>query len=97
MAKDNKKRTRTGIIHTTCLLCGVIPTDECHIKTRGSGGTDDDWNLVYLCRRHHREQEDSTHTEFAKKYPLFKKALEQKGWILCETRKKYYRPLEVVK
>lgn len=43
-----------------CLICGFIPSDICHVKTRGSHSLGDDinkeWNLMPLCRNHHQEQ-----------------------------------------
>lgn len=36
-----------------CVVCLRTPACLHHIKTRGSGGTDDDWNLMPLCLGHH--------------------------------------------
>lgn len=40
-----------------CIACGESYLDRCfhHIKTRGSGGTDDSYNLMPLCFLCHTE------------------------------------------
>ena len=42
-----------------CVPWCRILAEPAHLKTRGAGG-DDLWNIVPLCRRHHREQEGRT-------------------------------------
>ena len=39
-----------------------------HVKTRKSGGTDDDYNLMPLCRSHHTECHKIGTSTFVKKY-----------------------------
>ena len=37
-----------------CLVCGAVPSDPAHVRSRGAGGTAAD--IVPLCRAHHSEQ-----------------------------------------
>lgn len=64
----------------SCLVCNRSPVDRCHIKTRGSGGSNDDWNLVTMCRVHHTESHQLGWFRFAEKYPIVGKELRRKGW-----------------
>jgi hypothetical protein len=60
-----------------CLVCGKIPSDPHHVRTRGAGGVDKD-NIVPLCRFHHTELHTGGRHTFARKYGvnLNEKALE---------------------
>ena len=40
-----------------------------HIKSRGSGGPDEAWNLIPVCLEHHNEVHNIGLYEFAEKYP----------------------------
>lgn len=64
----------------TISRCKNTNIDKHHIKTRGSGGTDDDWNLVELCRLHHSEIHQIGNWKFCQKYPEFLSVLKSKGW-----------------
>lgn len=37
-----------------CYICDA-PAERHHIVSRGAGGTDDEINILPLCREHHRE------------------------------------------
>lgn len=63
-----------------CVICGKS-SDPCHIKTRGSGGPDEEWNLLPMCRLHHIEQGQIGWHTFAKKHPIIKIMLSTKGWV----------------
>ena len=39
-----------------CLVCGAVPSEAHHVKTRAAGGGPDD--VVPLCTAHHREFHD---------------------------------------
>jgi hypothetical protein len=39
-----------------CVVCGVVPSEAAHVKSRAAGGTAKD--LVPLCTFHHRQQHD---------------------------------------
>lgn len=62
-----------------CVVCRK-PSDPAHIKTRGSGGPDEEDNLLSLCRMHHSEQHQVGWVRFARKYRQVEFVLGQKGW-----------------
>lgn len=63
-----------------CWICGKQPCDASHIKTRGSGGPDEDWNVVAKCRIHHIEWGQLGPIKFCAKYPAFALRLLALGW-----------------
>lgn len=65
-----------------CIICLKIPVDRCHIKSKGSGGPDKDFNFMYLCRRHHQEQHRIGIITFIKKYTKVEKYLLDRGWYI---------------
>jgi len=72
-------------VNGLCLLCRSNRIDRCHIKSKGSGGPDDNWNIMFLCRFHHQEQHRIGIITFYKKYPNIQKALQFAGWSLDES------------
>jgi 5-methylcytosine-specific restriction endonuclease McrA len=56
-----------------CLVCGRVPADAAHVKSRGAGGGWDR-NLVGLCRTHHTEQHTIGIKTFQTKYNVDLKA-----------------------
>lgn len=67
-----------------CVVCNRTPCDPCHIKSKGSGGTDDDWNLISLCRIHHNAQHRVGIVTFYQSERLYRLELDEKGWYLNE-------------
>jgi hypothetical protein len=65
-----------------CLVCGIQPTDIAHVKTRGSGGSDETHNLMALCRMHHSAQHQMGIVTFARKNWSVFEWLLQHGWEL---------------
>jgi hypothetical protein len=63
-----------------CIVCGSWEVERTHIKSRGSGGSDGEWNIILMDRRCHQEQHTIGLNRFAMKYSAFKKELERKGW-----------------
>lgn len=63
----------------TCIICGRT-ADACHIKSKGSGGTTDAWNIMHLCRQHHVEQHKLGWDKMSKKYHVVLAELASKGW-----------------
>lgn len=63
-----------------CLVCGRENADTHHIKTRGSGGTDDSWNLMPLCRLHHAHVHRMGCISFMKTYEQVRRFLDANGW-----------------
>jgi hypothetical protein len=73
----------------SCLICNQRPACGHHIKTKGSGGPDEPWNLVPLCNEHHQEVHRLGAYRFANKYIKFKKYLEIFEWELIELNGKF--------
>lgn len=63
-----------------CLVCSQRPSDVHHIKTRGSGGGDEAWNLANLCRLCHSRLHHIGQITFATKEWRYMSHLEQNGW-----------------
>lgn len=63
-----------------CCVCGKSPCDVAHIKTRGSGGSDEPFNLAPLCRRHHSESHQLGWHLFCEKYPVMIAVFRRRGW-----------------
>ena len=70
-----------------CVACGGPGTDLHHIKSRGSGGSDEDFNLVRLCRECHSALHHKGQVRLFKNNLRFASALEEKGWGLDERGK----------
>lgn len=64
-----------------CCVCKTRPADPSHIKTVGSGGPDERWNVVPHCRRCHTSWGTIGPGRFFERRPDFKKYLESLGWI----------------
>lgn len=65
-----------------CLVCGSPHVDVAHVKTRGSGGNDNLWNLMPLCRRDHSLQHSMGIISFSQKYISVSTYLQDNGWDL---------------
>lgn len=63
-----------------CVATGEPNADWHHVKTRGSGGTEDEWNKMPLSRLKHSEVHHIGLTRFADKYPRVKEWLVTHGW-----------------
>ena len=78
----------------SCLCCHSTNVDMHHLKTRKSGGSDDDYNLVPLCRQHHVMAHQVGHNKMASSFYRFRKGLIDRGWEFCDFRGRWVRPLE---
>lgn len=74
----------------TCLICGS-KADRHHVKTRKSGGSDEEHNLMPICRSHHVEVHKTGMRLFANKYFEVKVWLMDNGWEFNEVKKKWCR------
>lgn len=70
-----------------CLKHG--PSDPHHIKTVKSGGPDEIWNVVSLCRSCHQSIHVLALNRFTDKYPYFKEVITKKGWSYDDYRGKW--------
>lgn len=87
-----KSGSRTYKSDLPCVACGAEPEGGAtlhHIKTRGSGGTDEDFNLISLCQIHHNEVHSSGLNSFSKKYKNVKAWLVEHHWYQCELTSKW--------
>lgn len=63
-----------------CVICNVQGVDIHHIWRRKSGGTDDNWNLIPLCRKHHTEIHTLGEVTSCVKYESYHQAKIERGW-----------------
>lgn len=76
IAKENRLKARPA----PCILCGSTPADSCHIRSKGSGGPEEAWNIVRMCRNHHQEQHRIGWPQFLIRYPSLNRELVSMGW-----------------
>lgn len=69
-----------------CVACGDVPADPAHVRSRGAGGPDEEWNVMPLCRIHHVEQHKVGWRTLAAKYPDVASWLENHGWYFDDSR-----------
>lgn len=63
------------------MACGAKPPNDAHhIKTRGSGGGDYDYNICSLCRACHSNLHSQGILTFIHRNPDFAVRLEKMGW-----------------
>lgn len=75
-----------------CLACGIEgDIDIHHVKTRGSGGTDDHWNLMPLDRKCHQRVHQLGLDRFAKEFKTVRCWLLAKGWTYEGNFKRWRR------
>lgn len=64
-----------------CSVCGSLPSDPSHIRSRGAGGPDEFWNIIPLCRVHHIEWGRLGWSLFLGKHPKIDLMLAELGWV----------------
>jgi ubiquitin C-terminal hydrolase len=67
-----------------CEACGERDPDKHHIKSRGAGGSDDEFNILYLCRHCHTEIHAIGPKNFCDKFPHIEVLLEDRGYVLIQ-------------
>jgi 5-methylcytosine-specific restriction endonuclease McrA len=80
-----------------CLVCSESGENRVtwhHLKTRKSGGGDEDFNLMPLCQRCHTEVHTIGLKSFAKKYPSVSEWLISKQWGTCPLTNKWIHGVE---
>lgn len=75
-----------------CIVCGARPVDPSHIRSRGSGGPDEPFNVWPKCRMCHI-QWGYGWSSFFEKHPHFWEKLEAAGWYI-EDGKLRHKKLE---
>lgn len=73
---------------TLCLICRKL-AERHHIKTRGAGGMDDDFNIMPLCRYCHLLVHSIGLTSFSKRYQIIENWLISNGWEFDEFLNKW--------
>lgn len=66
-----------------CVACGASWSDLHHIKTRGAGGDDQEWNLMPLCRACHTQVHQIGLGHFSQRNYQVRLWLIKHGWELC--------------
>lgn len=74
-----------GMKGKSCVVCGSMPVDACHVRSKGAGGTDQEINLIPMCRKHHRMQHDMGWPRFWSAYESASEYLRAKGWELTDS------------
>jgi len=84
---------RKRVCYCECCLTGLIGTDQygkdiyighmAHIVSKGAGGSDELWNRIHLCPKHHDLSHGESQIELVKLYPhiewRIKRARERAG------------------
>lgn len=73
-------RVCTSKQDSRCIISGELGPDRHHIKTKKSGGSDEETNLMPLSRKYHVEVHTMGMVRFSRKYPQVKVWLESNGW-----------------
>ena len=80
----SKTKLFQKIRNSKCLACGIGVSDVAHVRSRGAGGGDQDWNVIPLCRFHHRLQHTSSWNVFCERHPRVFEHLKSLGWDWLE-------------
>lgn len=83
------KEVRYSYKSLNCVACGARGSEGHHVKTRGSGSTDDHWNLMPLDRKCHTEVHQVGLNKFSAKYRGAQNWLLSNDWSFCEIRNKW--------
>lgn len=65
-----------------CCGCWSEMIDRAHIKSKGSGGSNEPNNILLLCRLCHRNQHDHGWKRMIDEYPNLGTLLDEKGFEL---------------
>ena len=82
MTEQSKETLFDSIRSQRCLVCSKLGVDVAHVKTRGSGGPDEAWNLMSLCRRDHAIQHQIGIVSFIRLHPTVAAYLASNGWVI---------------
>lgn len=87
MEKSETKEIFQAIRGTPCLVCGSLPSDVAHIRSRGAGGGNKEWNLMPLCRPHHSRQHFIGWKRFSSENERVFDYLSEMGWYFDKNNK----------
>lgn len=74
---------------TRCVVCSRVGAVAHHVKSKGSGGPDESWNLMNLDNIHHTEVHTIGLTKFSEKYASVKRWLLANDWEFNENKNKW--------
>ena len=77
-----------------CVACGRVGSDPHHIQSRGAGGPDASYNILYLCRQHHTEVHQIGYRKMCDKYLQVELVLISKGWHFDDIHKLIHTGVE---
>ena len=80
MIKESWEDIKKKYLTFYCKVCFETPSEPCHIKSRGSGGPEEHWNLIALCRKCHRTQHDLGWWRFCQRHSHLLCELKYRGW-----------------
>jgi hypothetical protein len=95
--KRDKKALKAAKAELFCVAEGWFcrdPMDCAHIRSRGSGGPDEPWNLVSLCRHHHAMQHSQGWKWMSEHFPGVREALLLRGWTWGANGRLSHKKLE---
>lgn len=87
-----KEKTENYKSDLPCISCGLEGENQTcwhHLKTRGSGGSDDGQNLISTCFRCHANYHQKGTEWMANKYPSVKEWLLKNDWWFEEYATKW--------
>jgi 5-methylcytosine-specific restriction endonuclease McrA len=82
MKESQREHIFAKIRSQRCLVCSSKNVDVAHVRTRGAGGPDEEFNLMPLCREHHTEQHKIGIITFMRRYPSVAAYLSTAGWTI---------------
>lgn len=77
-----KPSLKKWIKSQSCAACGESKVDACHIRSKGAGGPDEEWNLYPGCRSCHQEQHRIGMATFIHRHKNVRAYFESKGWTV---------------
>lgn len=76
-----------------CVACNARGAEAHHVRSKASGGPDEPWNLMSLCRTDHTHIHKLGLSAFAFKNSGVKRWLIAQGWYFCQVRNKWVNDL----
>jgi hypothetical protein len=71
-----------------CIVTGK-PAEYHHIKTRGSGGPDEEWNMIPISREIHTLWGNKGNSYMCQHFPQIKSWMVRRGWRCCPVLHKW--------
>ncbi len=78
-----------SVRNSLCIFCKSQETEVHHLKTKGSFGSDVEWNLIPACRSCHTKIHKKGISFMADTFANFKEWLLKNGWTFNEFNQKW--------